>query len=156
MTTEQEQAINRSRMWALTVMGMAVGVWDLVEESANSLSPIIGEQILVMAEKLFDLNFEGETPEKLMSDLGFIFVDKFGFCTAIEVESSDKTIIVTGKNSVGIAELKAIKERGVAPFIHPFLCTGLAGLARLGLRARAQLEISPNQQDIIIKFTLVK
>lgn len=39
------------RLMGLTIRGVALGIWDMVGESASSLAPRIGEQTLEAMEK---------------------------------------------------------------------------------------------------------
>ena len=156
MATEQEKMANRARLWGLTVVGMTMGIWDMVEDSAASLSPAIGSQILGMVEKQLGLEVAGEKPEDVLVELARIFVDEFGFASEANVERTDKAIVVTFKNSVGTPEFAMMKQHGVEKlFSHPFLCTGLGALTELGFKSRARVEVDPAVKSTVITFDLV-
>jgi hypothetical protein len=156
MGTDLEKAQNSANMWAITALSMTIGIWDMVEDSATSLSPMIGEQILAMAEQIFQLKLAGESAEKIMIDLGRIFVNEFGLCGAVSVEMKDNAVVTVLKDSIGINEMKALQARGIRKFFaHPFLCAGLAALARTGIKTRANLVIDANNKDTTITFEYI-
>ncbi|HEX2981839.1 MAG TPA: hypothetical protein VHO48_16380 [Anaerolineaceae bacterium] len=156
MATEQEKTGNRARMWGLTVAGMTMGIWDMVEESAVSLSPGIGEQILKMAEKQLGLEIAGESPRHILIELGRIFVDEYGFCSEALVEGEEPSLKVTLKNAVGVPEYVGLRAQGLEkPFSHPFYCTGLAALARLGKRARGNVEMDLASKTAVITYDIL-
>ncbi|NMB88362.1 MAG: hypothetical protein GYA17_08365 [Chloroflexi bacterium] len=156
MATEQEKINNRVRMWALGFMGMTMGIWEIIEESSVSLSPQIGAQILKMAEKQLGLEIAGEKPEDVLVELGRIFVDEYGFAGEASVEGSDKTIRVTLKNAVGTPEFAQVLEHGVEKlFSHPFLCAGLAALARMGCKARGNVVVDSANHSYLVTFELL-
>jgi hypothetical protein len=151
MATEEAKIANRARMWGLTTMGLGMGIWEMVAEASSSLSPIVGNQILAMVEKQLGLEIAGEKPEDILTELGRIFIDEFGFGTEVIVERNDKKLSVTIKNAVGTPEMGILAKMGVGPFMHPFLCCGLSALGRLGLKARADLKPDvPNNVTTVI------
>jgi hypothetical protein len=156
MATDLDKSNNRARLWGLTTIGMTMGIWDMVEESASSLSPQIGAQILGMVEKQLGLEIAGEKPEELFVDLGRIFVDEYGFASEAKVDRADKVIHVSFKNSVGTPEFAMAKKQGVEKlFSHPFLCTGLAALSKLGLKSRGSVEVDPDTRGTVVTFELL-
>jgi hypothetical protein len=156
MATEQQKYANRARLWGLTVVGMTMGIWEMVEEASVALSPQIGAQILNMLEKQLGLEVAGEKPEHLLVELGRIFVDEYGYASEAKVESTDKTLRVTLENAVGTPEFAMLKERGVEKlFSHPFFCAGLAAFARLGLKARGNVETDVAAKRQVITYELI-
>jgi len=156
MATDQQKFANRARLWGLTVMGMTLGIWDMVEETSLTLSPQIGSQTLAEMEKQLGLEIAGEKPEHLLNELGRIFVDEYGFASEARVESNAKTFKVTLENAVGTPEWAMMKERGVAKaFSHPFFCTGLAALSRIGLKCRGSVETDAAAKRYVITFEAV-
>ena len=156
MATDQEKIAHQVRMLGLTTVGMTLGIWELVEESATSLTPIIGSQLLGEIEKQLGLEIAGEKPQDLFVELGRIFVDEYGFASEAKVESADKSILVTFKNAMGSLEYAMLKERGVEKlFSHPFLCTGIAAMARMGLKARGNVDIDKATNSQTITFDLL-
>ena len=89
-------------------------------------------------------------------ELGRIFVDEYGFGSEVKVESADKTTRVTFKNAIGSTDFAKLKERGVEKlFSHPFLCTGIGALTRMGLKARGNVEIDKATNTQTITFELL-
>lgn len=156
MATEQEKTAHREQLLALMLLGMTVGIWDMVEESATSLSPVIGENILGEIEKQLGLEIAGEKPEDILVELGRIFVDELGVASEIKVERTDKAIRITLLNAMGMAEFTILQEHGVEKlFSHPFLCTGLVALARLGVKARGTVELDKAAKSQTVTFELL-
>lgn len=151
MATEEAKLANRARMWGLTTMGLGMGIWELVAEASNSLSPTVGNQLLGMIEKQLGLEIAGEKPEDILTELGRIFVDEFGFGSEAKVERDGNKLSITFKNAVGTKEMGILAQTGVAPFMHPVLCCGLSVLGRLGQKARADLKLDlPNNITTVI------
>jgi hypothetical protein len=158
MLTDEEKLANRARLWALTDLGITIGIWDLLGQSSTALSPRIGEQILGLVEKQMGLvNFAGEEPEVILTKIAAIFVDGFGFAASSQVEKlSEKNIKVTLVNVIGSPEFAMLKQYGVEKlFSHPFLCVCLAALSRSGVRARGEAEIKIPANDQIFTFELL-
>jgi hypothetical protein len=155
MATEQEKSDRRARLWGLTSIGLTLGIWDMVQESALTLSLPIGQAILVDMEKAAGLELVGEKPEDVLVEIGRICIDEGGFASDARVEKTDKGLQVTLLNAVGTPEFAALKEKGVEKlFSHPFYCVGLAALARLGCKARGSVEIDQAHNNQIISFEL--
>ncbi len=156
MATEQEKSARRARLWGLTAIGLTLGIWDMVQESALALSPSIGQAILADMEKTFGLELAGEKPEDVLTEMGRICVDESGFATEAKVEKTDNALQVTLVNAVGTAEFADLQEKGVEKlFSHPFYCAGLAALARQGCKARGSVEIDRAHNTHLIRFELL-
>lgn len=156
MATDLDKSNNRARLWGLTSIGMTMGIWDMVEESATSLSPQIGAQILEMVEKQLGCEIAGEKPEELAVELARIFVDEFGFASEAKVDCTDNVIRVSFKNAVGTPEFAMMKQHGVEKlFSHPVLCTGLAAASKLGFKSRGSVEVDPATNGTVVTFELL-
>ncbi len=156
MATEQEKNARQAQMLGLITFSMTLGIWEMVEESATSLTPIIGAQLLGEIEKRLGLEIAGEKPQDLFVELGRIFVDELGFGSEVKVESVEKTILVTFKNAIGSPEFAMLKERGVEKlFSHPFLCTGIAALTKMGIKARGNVAVDKATNTQTITFDLL-
>jgi hypothetical protein len=156
MATDQEKTSHRLRLWALTALGMTMGIWEMVEESATSLSPVIGENTLTELEKQLGLEIAGEKPEDILVELGRIFIDEYGWASEVKVVRTDKTIQANLLNAVGMPEFINVQDHGVEKlFSHPFLCTGLAALARSGVKARGMVELDKAAKSQIVTFELL-
>ena len=95
MASEQDKIAHRLRLWALTSMGMGIGVWDMVQESSVSLSPTIGAATLTELEKQLGLEIAGEKPEDILTELGRIFVDEYGYASEAKLERTGNTLKIT-------------------------------------------------------------
>lgn len=157
MGTDMEKTANRARMWGLTCLGMTMGIWDMVEEASVSLSPAIGAQLLRMAEKQLGLEIAGESPEHILTELARIFVDEFGYCSSADVKREGNVVSVTLVNAVGFVEFgMLIKEHGITKmFSHPFLCTGIAALNRLGVRSRSNVAFDDENKGFVVSYELI-
>jgi hypothetical protein len=155
MATEEAKKNNQMQLMRLMLTGYTLGIWELVAESANTLSPIIGKQVLGMVEKQLGLEIAGEKPEDALTELGRIFVDEFGLGTEAKVVRTDKTIKASFKNASGVKEMAMMAQTGMTPFGNPFLCTGLACLNRLGLKARADIETDVPNNVLTVVFDLL-
>ena len=156
MANDLEKNANRARLWGLTTIGLTLGIWDMVQEASTALIPIIGEGILKDIEKTLGLEIAGEKPEDILTDLGRILVDESGFATEAKLEKTDKGFRVTLINAVGSAEFASLREKGVEKlFSHPVLCTGIAALARLGLKTRGDVTIDPAAKVQTVTFEVL-
>lgn len=157
MATEQEKFANRARMWGLTALGLTAGIWEMVEEASASMSLSIGEAILTQVEKQLGLELAGEKPEHMLVELCRIFVDEYGYCTETVIDNKDTVIKVTLKNAVGTIEFGTLqKDHGVEKiFSNPFMCVGIAGLARIGVKTRGKVEFDIPNKTQVITFEVV-
>jgi hypothetical protein len=49
-----------------------------------------------------------------------------------------------------------LKEQGVKKlFSHPFMCTGLAALSRLGVKSRGDVQVDAVTKGVTVNFELV-
>ncbi len=156
MATEQEKSARRARLWGLTTIGLTLGIWDMVQESALTLSLPIGKAILSDMEKTMGLELAGEKPEDILVEIGRICIDEGGFASEAKVEKTDKGLQVTLISAVGTSEFADLVEKGVEKlFSHPFYCVCLAALARLGCKARGTVEIDKARNNQVFCFELL-
>jgi hypothetical protein len=155
MATEEAKRNNTIQLMQLMLTGYTLGIWELVGESANALSPIIGNQLLGMVEKQLGLEIAGEKPENTLTELGRLFVDEFGFGTESKVEQTEKTIKITFINAAGVKEMAQMAQAGLTPFGNPFMCTGLACLNRVGLKARGDVVADVKSNTVTVIFELL-
>ena len=155
MATDQDKYANRARLWGMVVVAMTTGIWDMVEESSVTLSPLIGASLLSLLEKNAGLEIAGEKPEHMLVELGRILVDEFGYATEAKVEGSDKSYKLILINAVGLPEYKALEAKGITKaFSNPVYCTGIAALARLGYKCRAKVDINLETKTQVTTFEL--
>ena len=130
MATDMDKYAHRARMWGMVVVAMTQGIWDIVEESSVTLSPMIGESLLSLLEKSAGFELAGEKPEHMLVELGRILVDEFGYATEAKVESKDKTYTLILSNAVGLPEFKALEAKGITKplqqprLLHRYCCHG--------------------------------
>ena len=155
MATDAKKAENRLKMYQMMVMGSALGIWDLIGETAMAISPKIGEQLLTMMEKEVGLEIAGETPEHILAELGRLYVDEIGGASAAELGTDGNELSLKLRNAAGKELILQLKAAGVEPFFEPVMCAGLAALARLGKRARVSVEMWEEGNGRIIHYELV-
>lgn len=155
MATDEKKAQNRIKLYQMMLMGTALGVWDLIGETAKAISPKIGEQVLTMMEKEAGLEIAGETPEHILTEIGRLYVDEIGSASAAELETDGNVLSLKLRNAAGMDLFVQLKAAGVEPFFEPVMCSGLAALARLGKRARVSVEDWEEGKGRIIHYELV-
>ncbi len=155
MATDEKKTQNKFMMYQMMLMGMALGVWDLIGETAKAISPKIGEQILTMMEKEAGLEIAGETPENVLAEIGRLYVDEIGSAGAAELETDGNVLSLKLRQAAGNELFYQLQAAGVEPFFEPVMCVGLAALARLGKRARVTAEPWEEGHGRIIHYELV-
>jgi hypothetical protein len=156
MATDLDKYAHRARLWGMVVVSMTKGIWDLVEDSAVTLSPFIGENLLAELEKSAGFEVAGEKPEHMLVELGRILVDEVGYATEAKVEAGDKSYKLILINAVGLPEFKSLEAKGITkPFSNPVYCTGLAAMARLGYKCRAKMDIDLDTKTQTTTFDLL-
>jgi hypothetical protein len=156
MATDADKFANRARLWGLVTVAMTLGIWEIIEESAVTISPMIGNSLLQMLEKNLGFELAGEKPENMLVELSRIFIDELGYGSEAKVEGSDKNFKLTIINAVGLPEFQALADRGVTkPFSNPIYCTGIAAMNRLGYKCRAKVEIDLATRTQTTYFELI-
>ncbi len=156
MATEQEKIANRERVWSMLAVAMTKDVWDLAADSASSLTPQIGVQILDMIEKQLNLLIKGDTPEAVITSLGEMCVEGMGFAASAAVETNEKVIKLTLSGAEATNEFSQLRNAGVVKlFSHPFLCCGVAALAKIGRKCRGDVQVDANNRSTVITFDLI-
>ena len=156
MGTEQQKLENRARLWGLTVTGMTMGIWGMVEESATSLAPGVGTQILEMVESKLGKKIDAQKPDEVLRQLGGVFIDEFGYAKDVKVEGADKQIRVSFSKAISAPEFALLAERGVKKiFSHPFMSAGVAALSRLGQKVRWTVEVDAAGGNETITYDLL-
>jgi hypothetical protein len=146
---------NRARLWSMTVTGMTLGIWGMVEESSTSLAPKIGAHILEVMETSMGRKVDSQKPDEVIRQLSALFINTFGYAADAKVESAEKQIRVLFSKPVNAPEFVLLEQRGVKrDFSHPFMCAGMAALARLGQKARWTTAVDPAGGSELITFDL--
>jgi hypothetical protein len=156
MVTEQQKLENRARLWGLTVSGMTLGIWGMVEESATSLAPGIGTQILEMLESKQGRKVDGQTPDEIIRQLGSLFVEEFGYAADAKVDTADKQVRIAFSRTISAPEFAQLQQKGVKKlFSHPFMSAAIAALSRQGQKARWDVAIDAAGGNETITFDLL-
>ena len=149
MATDDKKMENQLRLMGMTMRGVALGIWNVVGETAVSLGAPIGDQTLEVLEKEMGLEIGGEKPEDVLTEIGRLFVDEFGFAERVDVDSSSGSVSMVVKNCKMAALTGKLIDDGVDPFICPYRNTGLAALKRMGLHPRARVAFDPDRGSVI-------
>jgi hypothetical protein len=156
MATDSQILENRARLWGMTVNGMTLGIWGMMEESATSLAPQVGMQILDLLEARLGKKVDAAQPEEALRQLSKLFVDAFGYASGGRVDAAGSQIRVSFTQAVSAQELAELPPKGVKRlFSHPFMCTGMAVLARIGRKARWDVVLDPAGANETITFDLL-
>jgi hypothetical protein len=156
MATDSQILENRARLWGMTVNGMTLGIWGMMEESATSLAPQVGMQILDLLEARLGKKVDAAQPEEALRQLSKLFVDAFGYASGGQVDAAGSQIRVSFTQAVSAQELAELPPKGVKRlFSHPFMCTGMAVLARIGRKARWDVVLDPAGANETITFDLL-
>ncbi len=155
MASEMDKLGRRARLWGLTVVGMTMGIWDMVEDAAVTMSPMIGMALLGFMQKDTGLELAG-TPEQVLTELGRIFVDEMAFGSEAKLEVSGNTYKLTIMNAVGTPEFKMMQDKGVKKlFSNPLLVTGLAALKKINVKAHANLIVDVDAKTQTAVYEIV-
>jgi hypothetical protein len=156
MATDQEKNVRRGSLWAMTVFGMTIGIWEMVEDSAGAISPYIGNALLPLIEKQLGLEIAGEKPADLITEIGRLFVDEFGFAAEAKVTATDKVVTLLLKNAMATKEGAQLAAMGVKKsFSHPAMCVGVAALTRAGVKCRGNVELDVPNNNQTVTFELL-
>ncbi len=157
MATDEVKKENRLRLTNMALLSLASSTWDTLGESAFAFSGPMGSQILKVMEQEMGLEIAGETPEDVMTEIGRIFVDEFGFCGDIDVESDgDSLYTVKVKQCVNRRFTDKLADAGVEkPFICPIMNACQAALRRMGYKMHEDVEKWAEEGGSIITFKAI-
>jgi hypothetical protein len=128
----------------------------MVEESATSLAPGVGSQILEMVESKLGKKIDAAKPDEILRQLGRVFIEEFGYAADVKVEGADNQIRVSFHKAISAPEFALLAQRGVKKiFSHPFMSAGVAALSRIGQKARWMVEIDPAGGNETVTFDLL-
>jgi hypothetical protein len=155
MASEEQKKQNLIRMKNLMIEGMAKALWDLFGESANATMIDVGKDILEIMENEMGLEVAGEDPKDVMTEIGRIFVDEFGYIESFSVEQNGNEITLKVDKCIGWNLTQAILKTGVdVPFTCPIMNVGQASLMRLGKPAHKKIEPRPDVRGSAITFII--
>lgn len=155
MATDEQKKQNQLLLSQMTLGVLALESWNMLGESVFSLSGMMGETILTVFEKHMGLEIAGETPQDVLMEIGRIFVDEFGFCGDIEVESSDDDkFVVKVKNCINFSFSEQLQAGGLEKmFICPVMNSCQAALRRIGVKTHEKIDPWAASRGSIITFT---
>ncbi len=155
MASEEQKKQNLIRMKNLMIEGMAKALWDLFGESANATMIEVGKDILGIMEKEMGLEIAGEKPKDVMTEVGRIMVDEFGYIESFQVEEDGNEISLYVDKCMGWNLTQAIMKTGVeVPFTCPIMNVGQAALMRLGIPVHKRVEPREDVKGSRIVFTM--
>jgi hypothetical protein len=154
MATEEGKKENRLRLTNMALLSLSASTWNTLGDSAFAFSGPMGSQILDIMEKEMGLEIAGEDPQEVMSEIGRIFVDEFGFCGDIDVETqSEDTMVLKVHNCVNRAFTDKLMAAGVEkPFICPIMNACQAALRRMDYKASNDVEKWVEGKGSVITF----
>jgi hypothetical protein len=156
MATEEKKKENRLRLTNMALLSLASSTWDTLGESSFAFSGAMGNHILEIMEKEMGLEIAGEDPMDVMTEIGRIFVDEFGFCSDIEINNDSDNYQVKVKNCVNRAFTDKLMAAGVEkPFICPIMNACQAALRRMDFKMREEVEKWVDGKGSIITFTQI-
>jgi hypothetical protein len=103
-----------------------------------------------------DKKIDSDKPEEALRQLGRMFVEDIGYAADAKVTATEKQIRVHFSKAVSVPEFALLQKKGVKKlFSHPFMSAGVAVLARLGQKARWEVEVDPAGGNETITFDLL-
>ena len=155
MATEEQKKENLIRMKNLMIAGMAKALWELFGESANATMIEVGKDTLEIMEKEMGLELDGESPEDVLTEIGRIFTDEFGYVDSFKVEVDGNSISLLVDNCRGWHLTQQIMKTGVElPFTCPIMNVGQAALMRIGKHAHKKVETREDVRGNKIPFSI--
>lgn len=155
MATEEQKKENLIRMKNLMIAGMAKALWELFGESANATMIEVGKDTLEIMEKEMGLELDGESAEDVLTEIGRIFTDEFGYVDSFKVEVDGNSISLFVDNCRGWYLTQQIMKTGVElPFTCPIMNVGQAALMRIGKPAHKKIEPREDVRGSKITFTI--
>ena len=137
MATEEEKKRNLARINAMIIYGLEKGLWNLLGESALSLSATVGGGMLERIEQTMGLEIAGEDPQDILTEIGRIFVDEIGIATRFDITEEGDDVTFAVENCVLLNVEKDLIEAGIQPFMCPYLNISAAAMRqRLGVKSR--------------------
>jgi len=156
MDTDIEKVLVRARIWGTIVLAMTMGVWELVEESAMSLSPTIGDFLMNFLENKFGIKINGVEPKGIMEELGEAFVSGLNYADSYTVEQSGNTITVTQVNALGTKDFAVLANYwGEKQFSNAFYCAGISALIEAGKKVHGDIIMDAATSNQIITFEVM-
>ncbi|MCK4944152.1 MAG: hypothetical protein KAS65_11265 [Candidatus Aminicenantes bacterium] len=155
MATEEEKKEKLVKVLSLLVASLAIGIYELLGDSAYALMKTVGEKILEIMQKEMGLEISGEDPDDVLNELLRIWVDEIGMFEDAKVEATDNGWVITGNNCKGWNLTQMILKGGAKePFTCPIMNSMSAALSKLGVKTHMKIEPVPSTKGT--KFTLTR
>ncbi len=155
MATEEEKKRQLIRVLSLIIEGLAIGIYELLEDSAYALMRTVGKNILEVMQREMGMEIEGEDPMDVLNELLRIWVDEIGMFEDAKVEETKNGWVVVGNHCKGWSLSSRIVKAGVKePFTCPIMNSMNAALDKMGIKTHMKIE--PQEATEGTKFTLTK
>jgi hypothetical protein len=155
MATEEEKKRQLVRVFSLMIEGLALGIYEMFEDSSYALMGTVGKDILELMQKEMGLEIEGEDPGDVLNELLRIWVDEIGWFEDASVKPEKDGWIITGNHCKGWNLTQKILSTGVKePFTCPVMNTMHAVLEKMGIKTHMKIE--PLKDTKGTKFILSK
>ena len=155
MATEEQKKENLVRLMGMTIRGLALGIWDMVEESSLALGPSMGEQLLQVMEKEMGLELAGEDRADVLNEVARLFVDEFGFAQHVDVAPTEGGAAMIVHNCALLKLTGQLSEDGVEPFLCPYRNVVAAGAKRGNIKMRSSVDFAPELKKCTITFKAI-
>ena len=157
MATEEEKKRNLARINAMIIYGLEKGLWNLLGESALTLSATVGEGMLEKMEQTMGLEISGEEPQDVLTEIGRIFVDEIGIAAGFDITKTDENVDLIVEKCVLLNVEKDLVTAGVKPFMCPYLNIAAAAMRqRLGLKTRiVDIDVDLDAHRCDLRFEMV-
>jgi hypothetical protein len=92
MATEEQKKKNLFRMMSMMIAGMAKSLYELFGDTAFATMTEVGKELLEIMENEMGLEIAGENPKDVLTEIGRIFTDEYGFIASFKVEGDDNEL----------------------------------------------------------------
>ena len=141
-------------MMSMMVAGMAKSLYELFGGTAFATMNEVGKELLGIMESEMGLEIAGEDPKDVLTEIGRIFEDEYGFISAFKVEGDEKELRLIVDKCQGWNLTQKILKTGVEiPFTCPIMNVGQAALMRMGKHAHRKIEARPEVRGSTIIYT---
>ena len=157
MATEEEKKRNLARINAMIIYGLEKGLWDLLGESALSMSTTVGVGMLEKLEQTMGLEIAGEEPQDILTEIGRIFVDEIGIAAKFDITTTEDKVDFVVEKCVLLNVEKDLVAAGVKPFMCPYLNIAASAMRqRLGLKTRiVDIDVDQDAHRCKLRFEMV-
>jgi len=154
MATEEQKKKNLMRMMSMMIAGMAKSLYELFGDTAYATMTEVGKELLGIMENEMGLEIAGENPKDVLTEIGRIFEDEFGFIASFKVEGDDNELSLIVDKCQGWDLTQKVLKTGVEiPFTCPIMNVGHAALTRMGKSAHRKIESRPEVRGSTITYT---